>query len=195
MQSPPRLLMRSKQPLSAIITRAETGLRWLERLTPELDRVREQFAEVAADRRRAVAVMDGIRANFKKDPRIRSWLDVNMLIEETLTLIQGDLQQHRILVHAVPRAQIWRWRAGLNWFSQHPIRPDGKANHHICSLSLHMVHTKALCTGIATFILCIPHPANASAGNFLSQFSDRCVSDVMKRRERYTFTLDLDPSQ
>jgi hypothetical protein len=108
MQSPPRLLMRSKQPLSAIITRAETGLRWLERLTPELDRVREQFAEVAADRRRAVAVMDGIRANFKKDPRIRSWLDVNMLIEETLTLVQGDLQQHRILVHAVPRAQIWR---------------------------------------------------------------------------------------
>jgi hypothetical protein len=58
-----------------------------------------------------------------------------------------------------------------------------------------MVQTKALCTGIATFIPSIPHPANASAGNFVSQFSDRRVSDVMKRRERYTFTLDLDPSQ
>jgi hypothetical protein len=58
-----------------------------------------------------------------------------------------------------------------------------------------MLHTKALCTGIATFVLCIPHPANASAGNFLPQFSDRRVSGVMKRRGRYTFTLDLDPSQ
>src|SRR3954452_24059351 len=31
-----------KQPLAAIITRAETGLRWLDRPTPELDRVKEQ---------------------------------------------------------------------------------------------------------------------------------------------------------
>jgi signal transduction histidine kinase len=95
-----------KQPLSAIITRAETGLRWLDRATPELDRAKKQFAEVAADGRRAVAVMDGIRANFKNAPRIRTWLDVNMLIEETLTLIHGDLQQHRILVRAEPHAEL-----------------------------------------------------------------------------------------
>jgi signal transduction histidine kinase len=95
-----------KQPLSAIITRAETGLRWLDRPTPELDRAKEQFTEVAADGRRAVAVMDGIRANFKKDLRIRTWLDVNMLIDETLTLVHGDLQQHRILVQAEPHAEL-----------------------------------------------------------------------------------------
>jgi signal transduction histidine kinase len=95
-----------KQPLYAIITRAETGLRWLDRPTPELDRAKQQFAEVAADGRRAVAVMDGIRANFKKDLRIRTWLDVNMLIEETLTLVHGELQQHRILVHAQSHAEL-----------------------------------------------------------------------------------------
>jgi signal transduction histidine kinase len=93
-----------KQPLSAIITRAETGLRWLDRPTPGLDKVREQFTEIVADGRRAGAVMDGIRANFKKDARIRTWLDVNLLIEETLTLVHGDLQQHRILVRAEPHA-------------------------------------------------------------------------------------------
>jgi signal transduction histidine kinase len=87
-----------KQPLSAIITRAETGLRWLDRSTPELDRAKQQFTEIVADGRRAGAVMDGIRANFKKDGRIRTWLDVNVLIEETITLVHGDLQQHRILV-------------------------------------------------------------------------------------------------
>jgi signal transduction histidine kinase len=89
-----------KQPLSAIITRAQAGLRWLDRSTPELDRAKEQFKEIVADGRRAGAVMDGIRANFKKDARIRTWLDVNVLIEDTLTLVHGDLQQHRIVVRA-----------------------------------------------------------------------------------------------
>jgi signal transduction histidine kinase len=93
-----------KQPLSAIITRAETGLRWLGRSTPgldkALDKVTEQLTWIVADGHRVGAVMDGIRANFKKDARIRTWLDVNVLIEETLTLAKGDLQRHRILVRA-----------------------------------------------------------------------------------------------
>jgi signal transduction histidine kinase len=95
-----------KQPLSTIITRAETGLRWLDRASPELDKAKEQFTEIVANGRRAGAVMDGIRANFKKDPRIRTWLDVNVLIEETLTLVHGDLQQHRILVRSEPHAAL-----------------------------------------------------------------------------------------
>ena len=88
------------------MTRAETGLRWLDRPTPELDRAKEQFREIVSDGRRAGAVMEGIRANFKKDAQIRAWLDVNLLIEETLTLIHGDLQQHRIQVRAEPQAEL-----------------------------------------------------------------------------------------
>jgi signal transduction histidine kinase len=95
-----------KQPLSAIITRAETGLRWLDRPTPEFDRAKGQFAEIVADGRRAVEVMDGIRANFKNDIRLRTWLDVNVLIEETLTLVQAELQQNRILVRTEPNGQL-----------------------------------------------------------------------------------------
>src|SRR4051812_17677683 len=95
-----------KQPLAAIMTRAETGLRWLDRALPELDRAREQFSAIIADGRRATAVMEGIRANFKKDAQIRSWLDINVLIEETLTLVHGDLQQHRILVRAESQAEL-----------------------------------------------------------------------------------------
>lgn len=72
-----------KQPLSAIITRAETGSRWLNRPSPEIGKIEETFAEIAADGRRAVEVMDGIRASFRKDARIRTWLDVNALIHET----------------------------------------------------------------------------------------------------------------
>jgi C4-dicarboxylate-specific signal transduction histidine kinase len=46
--------------------------------------------------------MDGIRANFKKDAQTRTWLDANLLIQDTLTLVQGDLRQHRILVRSEP---------------------------------------------------------------------------------------------
>jgi C4-dicarboxylate-specific signal transduction histidine kinase len=70
------------------------------------DKAKEQFKEIVADGRRAGAVMEGIRANFKKDVQIRSWLDINVLIEETLTLVHGDLQQHRILVRAEPQAEL-----------------------------------------------------------------------------------------
>jgi signal transduction histidine kinase len=95
-----------KQPLSAIITRAQTGLRWLDRPTPEFDKAKEQFAEIAADGRRAVEVMEGIRANFKHDARVRTWLDVNALIEETLTLVHDDLLTHRIVVRADPHEEL-----------------------------------------------------------------------------------------
>jgi signal transduction histidine kinase len=95
-----------KQPLSAIIMRAETGLRWINRASPDLDRAKEQFSEIAIDGRRASAVMESIRANFKKDARIRNLFDVNALVDETLTLMHADLQQHRILVRAEPKAQL-----------------------------------------------------------------------------------------
>jgi signal transduction histidine kinase len=95
-----------KQPLAAIMTRAETGLRWLDRAAPELDRAKEQFKEIVADGRRAGAVMEGIRANFKKDAQIRTWLDINVLIEETLSLVHGELQQHRIQVRTEPQAEL-----------------------------------------------------------------------------------------
>lgn len=95
-----------KQPLSAIIMRAETGLRWIDRASPDLDKAKDQFSEIATDGRRASAVMESIRANFKKDARIRNLLDVNVLIDETLTLVRAELQQHRISVRSEPKVQL-----------------------------------------------------------------------------------------
>jgi hypothetical protein len=63
---------------------AETSLRWIDRALPDPDRPKEQFSEIATDGRRAGAVMEGIRVNFKEENRIRTWFDVNGLIDETL---------------------------------------------------------------------------------------------------------------
>ena len=62
--------------------------------------------QIVADGHRAAAVIGSIRAIFKKDGRNRTSLDINELIGEALALTRGDLQRHRILVHAEPNAQL-----------------------------------------------------------------------------------------
>jgi len=95
-----------KQPLSAMITRSETGLRWLDRSMPDLDKAKAQFRQIAADGHRAGAVIESIRANFRNDARSRTSIDVNDLIAKALALVRDDLQRHRILIKAEPSARL-----------------------------------------------------------------------------------------
>jgi signal transduction histidine kinase len=99
-----------KQPLSGMITNANAGLRWLDRSTPDLDMVKTSFEQIVDDGYRAGAVIESIRANFKKDARNRSSLDINELIEEALASTRGDLQRHRILVQTELNVQVPRLR-------------------------------------------------------------------------------------
>jgi len=94
------------QPLSGMITNADAGLRWLDRSTPDLDEAKAAFEQIVADGHRAGAVIESIRAIFKKNAGNRTSLDVNELIGEALALTRGDLQRHRILVQAEPNAQL-----------------------------------------------------------------------------------------
>ena len=87
-----------KQPLTAMITRSYTGLRWLDRDAPDLDKAKVGFRQIADDGHRAAAVLDSIRASFRKDASVRAPLDVNHLIEEAVGLLQDDLKGHQISV-------------------------------------------------------------------------------------------------
>jgi signal transduction histidine kinase len=89
-----------KQPLTAMITSADAGFRFLDRSIPNLDRAKEAFKLIASDGHRAGEVVENIRANFRSDVRTRASLDVNELIREALALERGDLEKHRILVQA-----------------------------------------------------------------------------------------------
>jgi signal transduction histidine kinase len=87
-----------KQPLAAMITRSDTGLRWLDRAVPDLDKARAEFRQIAADGHRASAVIESIRANFRKEAGVRARLDLNNLVEEAIALLQDELKRHRISV-------------------------------------------------------------------------------------------------
>jgi signal transduction histidine kinase len=89
-----------RQPLAAMITRSDTGFRWLDRPVPDLDKAKAEFRNIAADGHRAEAVIESIRANFRNDSQIKLPLDVNDLIQESLALVGGELQSHRITASA-----------------------------------------------------------------------------------------------
>jgi signal transduction histidine kinase len=91
-----------RQPLSAMITNADAGLRWLDRSVPDLEEAKAALREIVADGRRAGAVMGSIRAIFKRDVANRASIDINALIKEALALLRSDLQRHRIRVDAEP---------------------------------------------------------------------------------------------
>jgi signal transduction histidine kinase len=94
------------QPLSAMMTNADAGLRWLDRSLPDLDEAKAALREIAADGRRAGAVIGSIRAMFKSDAGNRTSLHINELINEALILLRNDLQNHRIIVQTDPSPQL-----------------------------------------------------------------------------------------
>jgi signal transduction histidine kinase len=97
-----------KQPLSAIITRADTGFRWLDRPAPDLEKAKAVFKQIAADGHRAGAVIESIRASLKQQDKVSALLDVNDLVGEALALVREDLESHRILLRAEPNSRLPR---------------------------------------------------------------------------------------
>jgi signal transduction histidine kinase len=91
-----------RQPLSAIVTSAGAGLRFLDRETPALDKAMDSLRRIAADGHRADQMIEGVRATFKKTVREKMPLDINEIIREALAFEQDDLRKHDIVVHTSP---------------------------------------------------------------------------------------------
>ncbi|HUD30697.1 MAG TPA: ATP-binding protein [Novosphingobium sp.] len=86
------------QPLSAIITYARSGRRWLEReaTTPAIGEVGDCLDHIAANGTRAADVIAGIRELARKaDPRHESVM-LDALVEDTEALLRRDLSTHGV---------------------------------------------------------------------------------------------------
>ena len=86
------------QPLAAVAANADAGQRWLTRERPDIEEARAAFKRIAGDARRANAIIEEIRLMFRHDSTVLSAVDVNALIREVLSLVRGDLENHRITV-------------------------------------------------------------------------------------------------
>jgi PAS domain S-box-containing protein len=84
------------QPLAAMVTNANAGLRWL--MKRNLDEVQTALMQVVSAGHRASEVIGNVRAMFDKDGPERTPVDPNDLIEEVLRLAYGELQAQGIVV-------------------------------------------------------------------------------------------------
>ena len=87
-----------RQPLGAIVTNANAGLRWLNREQPDLDEVRDTLKHIIGDGHRASEVIQSVRAMFAKGDHAGLPLDANELIRETIAMASGELEAERIVV-------------------------------------------------------------------------------------------------
>ena len=79
-----------KQPIAAAITSANSCIEWLAHEPPNLDRARAAAARIDKYGNRAAEIIDRIRSFYKKSPPQRELVDVNGIIHEMLTLLEGE---------------------------------------------------------------------------------------------------------
>jgi signal transduction histidine kinase len=84
------------QPLAAIVTNAETCLRWLDRETPDLDEARRAAENIIEDGNRAAEVIRRVRALSKNAEPQTAPLDLNDVVNEVIPLVQRELLSHRV---------------------------------------------------------------------------------------------------
>jgi len=80
------------QPLAAIVTHGEAGLRWLDRPEPDLGELRTITRHVVADAHRAAAIIARVRSMAARRAPERSRLDLREVIEEAARFLHHELR-------------------------------------------------------------------------------------------------------
>ncbi|PPE72523.1 hypothetical protein C3942_18465 [Solimonas fluminis] len=92
------------QPLAAIATNGEAGLRWLGRAVPDVEEARTLMQRMIADARRAAEIIARIRAMSLRRPPEPVPLGLNALVQEAVQFLQHELraQQAQLLLQLAP---------------------------------------------------------------------------------------------
>jgi PAS domain S-box-containing protein len=78
------------QPLTAILSNAHAGERYLAQAVPPLDEIRELLQDVMGDARRAGEVIQRLRSLLRKEEVRFRPLDVNQVVQEIATLLHTE---------------------------------------------------------------------------------------------------------
>jgi signal transduction histidine kinase len=87
------------QPLTAVVSNAQAGLRWLSRDAPDIDEVKVALETILRASGRAADVVARILAMSKKQALELKPISINALIEETLLFLGHELAKHQVRVH------------------------------------------------------------------------------------------------
>jgi len=84
------------QPLGAILTNAESSLRWLRRSEPDLGELRLLATRAAADARRAAEIIQRVRAMAVRGETEKKSVGLNSVVEESMTFLRPELTRHAV---------------------------------------------------------------------------------------------------
>jgi PAS domain S-box-containing protein len=79
------------QPLAAILSNAQAGLRLMAHGVPEPAEIHEILSDIVRDDKRAAAVINGLRAMLRQKETDRVALDVAAAIDDLLNLLRGEI--------------------------------------------------------------------------------------------------------
>ncbi len=82
------------QPLSAIVSNANAGIRFIDRGKADLEGIREILADMAADGLRAHEIIDNVRTTIKKGSTVRRSLSINDVVTRVGHLLRPDAVAH-----------------------------------------------------------------------------------------------------
>jgi signal transduction histidine kinase len=88
------------QPLTAVVTHGQACLEWLSGSPPNLEKARLTTESIVRDGTRAGAVLDRIRALFRKQAPVKDWTDVNEVIHELTAFLRNETRARRISIRA-----------------------------------------------------------------------------------------------
>jgi C4-dicarboxylate-specific signal transduction histidine kinase len=86
------------QPIAALLTNAETAVRWLARQPPNLEKARASIDRIISDGKRTADIVSRIRDFSKKAPAQKEDLDINEAILEIMILTRATISEHGVLV-------------------------------------------------------------------------------------------------
>ena len=84
------------QPLGAILTTAETALRWLGRAQPDLEELRALSKRTIGDAQRAADIIDRIRAMATRHEVQQECLALNRVVHDVLVFLGPELRRQSI---------------------------------------------------------------------------------------------------
>jgi signal transduction histidine kinase len=87
------------QPLTAVVTHGHACLEWLSADPPNLDKTRQTIERIIRDGTRAGATITRVRALFRKEARVKDWLDMNEVVHELTIFLRDEAMRCGILVH------------------------------------------------------------------------------------------------
>jgi PAS domain S-box-containing protein len=86
------------QPIAALLTNAETAVRWLARQPPNLEKARPLIDRIISDGKRTADIVSRIRDLSKKAPARKGDLEINEAILEIMRLARAAMSEHSVLV-------------------------------------------------------------------------------------------------